>query len=59
MISLDETFFEMLQTVNFMSALLVLKGLLLAVLRQLSCFGSLVVLDVVCGYVLLLLLDIN
>ena len=59
MISLDETFFEMLQTVNFMSALLALKVLLLAVPRQLFCFGSLVVLDVVCGYVLLFLLDIN
>ena len=33
--------------------------LLLAVPRRLFCFGSLVVLDVVCDYVLLSLLDIK
>ena len=33
--------------------------LLLAVPRRLFCFGSLVVLDVVCGYFLLFLLDIK
>ena len=32
---------------------------LLAVPRRLFCFGSLVVLDVVCGYVLLFVLDIK
>ena len=33
--------------------------LLLAVLRRQFCFGSLVVLDVVCNYVLLTLLDVG
>ena len=33
--------------------------LLLAAPRRLFCFGSLVVLDVVCGYVLLFLLDMK
>ena len=32
---------------------------ILAVSRRLFCFDSLVVLDVVCGYVLLVLLDIK
>ena len=33
--------------------------LVLAVQRRLFCFGSLVALDVVCGYLLLFLLDIK